>query len=826
MQLTATVSPDNAVSKTVTWKSSNERVATVNANGLVTGVTPGAAVITATSSADASKTAACTVTVTAGAAAAIQKSVKADGTLTLSASDFNSVCAGVYGASLDYVRFSSNSVSAGTLYYGYTQQDGGAKIDPNRDYSASSSASRCISDITFVPAGRGGETAAFSYTATDVNGQSYTGQLVITLEAPSNDVKYETARNEPLDFDAADFDDLCRSATGSRLDYVTFTLPSSSQGALYFDYEGRNEERLSSSDRCYASGDDFLLDDITFVPRSGYSGAVTIRYTGRSTGRDDFSGTVTITVTRTGSTLRYETGEGEDLTLDDRDFNDYCLDRTGSSLDYVTFTQPSSSRGALYYDYDSRDEEVVASGDRFYRTSSPRLDDVTFVPGSGYAGAVTVEFSGRGTNGDRFTGTLRIQVGSSGGRIAYSADAGAAVSFVLSDFDSLCENETGARMDYVTFTLPSSSRGVLYYQYNESGQRQAASSDRFYRSGTPNLADVSFVPASGLTGALELSFSGRSIENDRFSGTVTITYAPVKDAAPIRYTSDGGAVTFRSNDFVSACAARGAGSLASVRFNPPSSGALYYGYQGPASYGGVVVPLISFAPDAGGTSIANVTYVPPAGYSGTATLTYSGTDSRGLVYTGSVAITVTPATTSQFTDMGNYSWAAASVKFLYDNGITTGTSATTYGPAGNIIRGDFVLMLSRAFHLTGGDPSNSFSDVPAGSYYAQAIAAAKAQGIAQGGGDTFNPTGALTRQDAMVLLYRTLSRTGHALPDASGNYLSRFSDGGTVAGYAQGPVAALVQAGVIQGDTSGRLNPLGSLTRAEMAVILHRVLTL
>ena len=400
------------------------------------------------------------------------------------------------------------------------------------------------------------------------------------------------------------------------------------------------------------------------------------------------------------------------------------------------------------------------------------------------------------------------------------------MSFVLSDFDSLCENETGVRMDYVTFTLPSSSRGVLYYQYNESGQRQAASSDRFYRSGTPNLADVSFVPASGLTGALELSFSGRSIENDRFSGTVTITYAPVKDAAPIRYTSDGGAVTFRSNDFVSACAARGAGSLASVRFNPPSSGALYYGYQGPASYGGVVVPLISFAPDAGGTSIANVTYVPPAGYSGTATLTYSGTDSRGLVYTGSVAITVTPATTSQFTDMGNYSWAAASVKFLYDNGITTGTSATTYGPAGNIIRGDFVLMLSRAFHLTGGDPSNSFSDVPAGSYYAQAIAAAKAQGIAQGGGDTFNPTGALTRQDAMVLLYRTLSRTGQALPDASGNYLSRFSDGGTVAGYAQGPVAALVQAGVIQGDTSGRLNPLGSLTRAEMAVILHRVLTL
>ena len=39
-------------------------------------------------------------------------------------------------------------------------------------------------------------------------------------------------------------------------------------------------------------------------------------------------------------------------------------------------------------------------------------------------------------------------------------------------------------------------------------------------------------------------------------------------------------------------------------------------------------------------------------------------------------------------------------------------------------------------------------------------------------------------------------------------------------------MASLVQAGVIQGDNNGRLNPKGSLTRAEMAVILHRVLTL
>lgn len=820
---------------TVTWSTANSSIAKLSATTgtsiTVTGVTVGGPVrVTATvkNGSAVTPTLFCDVTVTAGSPAAINKTVKADGTLTLNASDFNSVCTGVYGASLSHVRFSSNSVSAGTLYYGYTQKDGGAKIDTGRDYSASNSGSRRISDITFVPSGRGGETATFPYTATDVNGKTYAGQLIITIESPSGNVKYETAKDEPVDFDSGDFDDICRSITGSRLDYVTFTLPSSSRGTLYYDYGGKDEEKLSSSDKCYADEDDgdFGLDGITFVPKSGYTGTVTFNYSGRSTSKDSFSGTVTITISKTGSTLRYEIDENEELELDDSDFNDYCKDQTGSNLDYVTFDLPSSSRGTLYYKYGKSGEDDISSSDKFYRSSSPRLDDVTFVPKSGYTGTLSIDFSGRSVDGDRFTGTVKIEVGGNGGDISYSAASGSPVRFNLSDFNDLCQDETDERLDYVTFTLPSSSRGTLYYKYGQSGEDKISSSDKFYRSGTPSLADVSFVPASGFTGTLEIDFSGRSTDNDRFSGTVSITYTAVKDPSVIRYSSNGGAVTFRSSDFVSACAARDAGSLVSVMFNTPASGTLYYGYNSPTSYGGVVAPRVSFGTGSGSSSISGVTYVPKAGYSGTEVLTYTGTDNKGATFTGTVSITVTPVTTSQFTDMGNYSWAAASVDFLYKNGITTGTSDTTYGPAGNITRGDFVLMLARAFQLSGGDVSNSFSDVPANSYYAQAIASAKALGIAQGGGSTFNPTGALTRQDAMVLLHRTLSRTGRTIPDASSTYLSRFTDGSNVSNYAQGSVAALVQAGVIQGDTSGRLNPQGSLTRAEMAVILHRVLTL
>lgn len=58
-QLTATVTPDNATDKTVTWTSSNEKIATV-ADGKITAVAPGTATITATSG---DKSATCTVTV-------------------------------------------------------------------------------------------------------------------------------------------------------------------------------------------------------------------------------------------------------------------------------------------------------------------------------------------------------------------------------------------------------------------------------------------------------------------------------------------------------------------------------------------------------------------------------------------------------------------------------------------------------------------------------------------------------------------------------------------------------------------------------------------
>ena len=828
-QLTATVEPSNATNKNVTWKSSNESIAKVDSNGKVTGKSEGKADITVTT-ADGSKTATCKVTVTKGGVSTITYSVAVDKPLTLDRSDFNRVCEGVYGNTLDYVKFGKSSSTKGTLYFDYTEKDGGSKISTLTKYHYSNSGNKPISQITFVPDGNSGDTVTFPYVGYDSAGKSYNGTLEIRLTAPSGDISYETGKNEPITFTDSDFNSICKKITGSSLDYVTFGSVSSSKGALYVNYGEKKEEKLSTSDKCYYN-DSPALSSVTFVPKDGYTGTFTISYSGRSNARDSFSGSVKITVRKSSSTLSYTVDPSKTLALDDSYFNDFCKDETGHSMDYVQITLPSSSKGTFYYRYgENRYEEEVSSSDKYYRSSSPRLDDVTFVPDDDYTGTLSVSFSGKSTDGESFSGAMKIRVGDADeGDITYKAAAGAPVTFDDDDFNAYCKDATDSSLDYVRFSLPSSSKGTLYYQYDESGEKKVTSSTSYYRSSSPRLQDVTFVPDKSYTGSVEISFTGRSTDDDSFSGTVVIAYSAPKDAPAIRYSTGSAPVNFSSADFVSACAARGAGSLTSVKFELPSTaaGKLYYGYTGPNNYGGLVSPAISFPAAGGSGSISAVTFVPRAGYNGTISINYTGTDSKNNTFTGKVEITVTPSTQSRrFTDMGSHGWAAAAVDFLYEGGVTTGTSATTYGPSLNITRGDFILMLYRAFDLTAA-ATDGFKDVPANSYYAQAISVAKALGIAQGGSDgAFRPTAPLTREDAMVFLHRTLSRTGKTLAEAPAAFLNRFADGSSTSSYAQSSVASLVQAGVIQGDNNGRLNPKGSLTRAEMAVILHRVLTL
>ncbi len=205
-----------------------------------------------------------------------------------------------------------------------------------------------------------------------------------------------------------------------------------------------------------------------------------------------------------------------------------------------------------------------------------------------------------------------------------------------------------------------------------------------------------------------------------------------------------------------------------------------------------------------------MTFLPAANYAGTVTLNYTAYDASNNASTGKVVICVLPVSGSAiFDDVGPaYDWAADAIDALYQAGIVRGTDDDSYSPAANISRGDFILMLYRALHFSG-TPSSMFTDVPSGSYYYAAIAAAKAAGIAQGSGDKFKPNDPLTRQDAMVLIYRALKAVNQSLAEGNSSNLSGFTDSGKIPPYATTAVATLVKAGIITGSNS-KINPLGT----------------
>ncbi len=765
------------------------------------------------------------VKITVGSSNTVTYTTAANTNLTFNANDFNTACSSATGSSLNYVYFTLPSSSYGALYY---------STNSSSSYNAAVSSSTALykssipylSYVTFIPASGYTGTFTITYTGYSTAGIAYTGYVKITV-GNSNTVTYTTAANTNLTFNANDFNTACSSATGSCLNYVYFnTLPSSSYGALYYSTNSSSSYNaaVSSSTLLYKSSIPYL-SYVTFIPASGYTGTFTITYTGYSTAGTAYTGYVKITVGNS-NTVTYTTAANTNLTFNANDFNTACYSATGNYLNYVKFTLPSSSYGALYYSTNSSSSynAAVSSSTLLYKSSIPYLSYVTFIPASGYTGTFTITYTGYSTAGTAYTGYVKITVGNSN-TVTYTTAANTNLTFNANDFNTACYSATGKYLNYVKFTLPSSSYGALYYSTNSSSSYNAAvsSSTLLYKSSIPYLSYVTFIPASGYTGTFTITYTGVNTDNISYTGYVKITVTgSVKN---ISYsTVEARPITFSASDFSTVCSDSTGNDLSYVKFTlPPSSyGTLYYNYSTASSYDSAVSAGSSYYKNSA-PYLSYVSFVPAPGYTGTVTMTYTGYSTNNASYTGKITVTVSEADGSSFfSDVGaSYDWAADAIDALYQEGIVKGTSTDEYSPAANISRGDFILMLHRALNFSG-IPGSMFSDVPADSYYYSAIAAAKAVGIAQGSSGTFRPDDPLTRQDAMVLIYRALEKTGHSLSDGKSSDLAGYSDTNKISGYALTAVATLVKDNIIQGSNN-QINPRGNMTRAEMAVVLYRI---
>ncbi len=186
------------------------------------------------------------------------------------------------------------------------------------------------------------------------------------------------------------------------------------------------------------------------------------------------------------------------------------------------------------------------------------------------------------------------------------------------------------------------------------------------------------------------------------------------------------------------------------------------------------------------------------------------------------APTAQPQTTVRtFTDINSVGWAKEAIDSLLAAGVINGYDDGTFRPDNNVTREEFVKIIVTAFGITGG--SAEFKDVAANRWSHGFIAAAAGAGIVNGTTDgSFMPEAPITRQDAAVIIHRTLYSMGKAPAAAE----TAFSDSDAISEYAKDAVGALVSAGVINGTDDNTFDPLGNTTRAQAAVMVYRALGL
>ena len=157
------------------------------------------------------------------------------------------------------------------------------------------------------------------------------------------------------------------------------------------------------------------------------------------------------------------------------------------------------------------------------------------------------------------------------------------------------------------------------------------------------------------------------------------------------------------------------------------------------------------------------------------------------------------------------------VYWAKDNGITAGTTETTFGPNEGCTRAQVVTFLWRtAKQPEPKSDNNPFKDVKQGDYFYKAVLWAVEQGITVGTEkDAFSPGATCTRAQIVTFLYRFQGR-----PEAAGGK-SQFTDVPDDAYYLK-PVAWAVENGVTQGVGDGKFAPNDTCTRAQVVTFLYR----
>lgn len=183
--------------------------------------------------------------------------------------------------------------------------------------------------------------------------------------------------------------------------------------------------------------------------------------------------------------------------------------------------------------------------------------------------------------------------------------------------------------------------------------------------------------------------------------------------------------------------------------------------------------------------------------------------------------------TVEFEDMASH-WAKNAVNNMGSRMIVSGTGDGLFNPDQDITRAEFAAIMVRGLGLRPEGGESLFADVKDSDWYNDVIRTAHAFGLINGFADgTFRPNEKITREQAMLIISRAMAITKLQGVDSerrAAEVLQAFADAGSVSSWASLGIADSVRAGVVMGRSSNVLAPKAYITRAEVAMMMQRLL--
>ena len=188
------------------------------------------------------------------------------------------------------------------------------------------------------------------------------------------------------------------------------------------------------------------------------------------------------------------------------------------------------------------------------------------------------------------------------------------------------------------------------------------------------------------------------------------------------------------------------------------------------------------------------------------------------MFIGAIAAFLKEVETSPFSDVSTSAYYYEAVKWAQEKGITGGIGNGLFGPNQPCTHAQIVTFLWRAAGSPVVNYAMNMSDVPEGSYYAEAVRWALSEGITTGTTEnTFFPDSECTRAQAVAFLFRYAASEAVTLQEL----VSGFSDADSVPGYALPAMNWALAEEIVQGNGS-KLMPNDSCTRAQIVTFLFR----